>query len=110
VSYTAVGDPSYPRERLEVIGQEAIGIIENFRSALVSRHGKHQRKRLWARDMGYDAEVGLFLQALRSGGSMPTSLENSALSTLCTIRILDSLRLGHPVPVDRRDFLDDSVS
>jgi predicted dehydrogenase len=110
VSYTAVGDPAYPRERVEIIGQEAVGVIENFQSALVSRQGKRGRKKLWARDMGYEAEVALFIDALRSGRAMPTHFEESALSTLATIRIIDSLRAGHPVAVDRHDLLGGAVS
>jgi polar amino acid transport system substrate-binding protein len=100
VSYTAVADPEFPRERLEVVGQGAIGVIDNFRTALVSRKGKRWNKRLWARDMGYGEEVGQFVGALLEGRSMPVAFEESALSMLATLLAVESLRTGQPIQLD----------
>jgi predicted dehydrogenase len=45
ITYVAGGDKRYPRERVEVFGGGAVGVIENFKAAAFIRGGRKKRVR-----------------------------------------------------------------
>lgn len=40
INYCSGGDKAYPRERIEIIGGEAVGVLDNFRTATFSQFGR----------------------------------------------------------------------
>jgi hypothetical protein len=98
INYFATGDRSFPKERVEVFGGGAVGVLDDFRSLTVSRGGKRKEVGPKAQDKGFDAEVDAFFAALR-GGPLPIPLDSLARTTRATFAIEESLRSGAPVSV-----------
>jgi len=101
IVYVAGGDKSYPRERVEVFGGGAVGVIENFKAATFTRGGRKQRTRNWLSvDRGHRAEIEALSAAIRNGGPAPTAFEEYVYTTLATFAVEDSLRRGVPVSIE----------
>jgi polar amino acid transport system substrate-binding protein len=100
ITYVAGGDKRYPRERVEVFGGGAVGIIENFKAATFTCRGRKKRIRNWLSvDRGHRGEVEALLDAIRRGGPAPVAFEEYVYTTLATFAIEESLRRGVPVAV-----------
>ncbi len=106
ITYVANGDKAYSKERVEVFGGGAVGVLEDFRELELVRGGKKQveRSRL-SQDKGHRAEWDAFLKTLRTGGPAPIPFEEIVSVSLATLRALDSRRLGEAVAIDTRVFL-----
>jgi len=108
ITYVAGGDKRYPRERVEVLGGGAVGVIENFKAATFIRGGRKKRVRNWLSvDRGHRGEVEALLSAIRNGGPAPVAFEEYVYTTLATFAIEESLRKGVAVAVDTH-LLDES--
>ena len=102
IHYLANGDPRVPKERIEVFGDGAVVVIEDFRTGWLMRHGRRTRlgRRFRPRqDKGHAAELQAFVTAVREGDVSPIPFEDAVLATLTTFRIRESLRTGLPVDV-----------
>ncbi len=101
ITYSAHGDRSFPKERIEVAGGGAVAVLDDFRRLEMVRDGKKRvRQSRFRQDKGHRGEWEAFAAAIISGSSSPISwpeLVNSTLTTLCIPR---SLSLGMPVVVD----------
>jgi predicted dehydrogenase len=106
ITYAANGDKAYSKERVEVFGGGAIGVLEDFRELELSRGGRKQseRSRLH-QDKGHRAEWEAFAAALREGGPAPIAFGEIVAVSLTTLRALASRRVGEPMPVDTDAFL-----
>lgn len=101
ITYTAAGDKSFPRERIEVFRGGSVGVIENFKKATFTRNGRVARKRnLFNSDRGHRAEMESFFSALRADSPPPVPFSEYVLTTLTTFSIMESLKCGYPVKVD----------
>jgi hypothetical protein len=61
--------------------------------------------RRWSQDMGHRHEIATFVAAIRQGGPAPIPFEEIVLTTLTTLQIKESLRLGVPVEIDLTQVL-----
>ncbi|MCL6622778.1 MAG: bi-domain-containing oxidoreductase [Syntrophobacterales bacterium] len=61
ILYTAKGSKTFSRERLEVYGDEFVGMIEDFRRAEIVQGGRKRRIKKFSMDLGYRAELVAFL-------------------------------------------------
>ena len=101
ITYVAGGDKRYPRERIEVFGGGAVGVIDNFRSALFVRGGRKKRKRsLLDVDRGHKREIVALAEAIQTDKAPPVSFEEYLYTTLATFAIEESIRKGVPVSID----------
>ena len=66
IVYSALGDPSLPKERVEVLGEAGAGVLDDFRSLTLHR-GQQRAEQRGARDKGHAAELKAFVQACRTG-------------------------------------------
>jgi predicted dehydrogenase len=94
--YTSMGDPSYPKEYLEVFASGKMAILDDFRSLTTVSGGKRKMRRLARQDKGHSAEVEAFVTAV-GAGRRPISLEELVSVTRCTFAIEESLRTGSRV-------------
>jgi len=95
IHYLCSGDRVFGKERVEVFGNGAVAVLDDFRKLELVRHGKQQSFRAWIRqDKGHRAEWQEFLQAIRIGGPAPIGFVEICSTTLATIRIAESLRSG----------------
>jgi predicted dehydrogenase len=67
--YSALGDPSLPKERLEVLGEAGAAVLEDFQELRLHRGGRVEVEH-GKRDKGHHAELAAFLGACRTGGQV----------------------------------------
>jgi len=99
ILYTAKGSKTFSRERVEVYGEEFVGVIEDFRRAEIVRGGRRQIFRKFSMDMGYGAELQAFLMDAWEEGKAWELFHSQAHASLTTIKAAESLRTGKPVAV-----------
>ena len=71
IFYTTVGDKTFAKERVEVIFDGKIGIIEDYRTTILSSKGKKVRFSTKSQDKGHSREVSIFLECIKSGQPSP---------------------------------------
>ena len=96
VTYVAGGDKRFPRERVEVFGGGAAGVIDDFKSALFIRGGRTSRRRTGV-DRGHSAEMEALVKAIRDGQGPPVSPQGYVDTTVTTFAAEESLRQVRPV-------------
>ena len=101
IAYLVDGDPALPKERVEVFGGGATGIIDDFRRAVLRVGGKKRTLggRFAGQDKGHAAEVAAFVQAVASGAPSPVSTSSAFNATRATFGILASIHSGSTVDV-----------
>lgn len=92
LTYLANGDPSLPKELIEVFGAGKVGIIHNFQSGTI--HQGNKSKTIKSAGKGHKQEVLAFLDAVKNGSDAPIDFKSICLTTLTTFKILDSLNTG----------------
>lgn len=100
INYNAIGDVSYPRERIEVFGQDSTCVIDNFKTADFVRHNRTKKTNLLNRDMGHKKELELFIDCIVKNEKMPIDFKDIGLNTLTTFRIIESLKRKEPITID----------
>lgn len=101
VAYLAGGDKSFPKERIEVIGDGRVAVIDDFRVVTTCQGGRTKRVKLRGQDKGHRAEIAAFAQALIDGGPAPIPWNDLRAVTLAAILAVRSLREGVPFECDR---------
>ena len=96
IVYSSLGDPSVPKEYLEVFADDCVIKLEDFRQLTVSRRGKSTTSK-GAQDKGQQHLVGAFLDATRGLRPPPVPLVDLAAVSQATFAIEESLRIGAPV-------------
>ncbi|MBL7127384.1 MAG: bi-domain-containing oxidoreductase [Ignavibacteria bacterium] len=96
--YLANGDSSLSKEYCEVYCGGDTTIMDNFKSVSFFRNGKKNRKS-YDGSKGHREEVKYFLERIK--GVVPNKLnfESIYLTTLVTLRIMESLRKNSPVKI-----------
>jgi polar amino acid transport system substrate-binding protein len=98
LTYLANGDKSVPKENIEVFGAGVIGVINDFRSGSVHRDNKTTK--LKSSGKGHKEEVEAFLNCVRDGKESPINFRSICLTTITTIKILESLYTGLPQMIE----------
>lgn len=101
LTYLANGDPSLPKELIEVFGAGKVGIINNFQNG--SLHIGNKSKSLKSSGKGHQQEIEEFLKAIKEGKDSPISFRSICLTTLTTFKIIDSLKTGLPQEIKLDD-------
>jgi polar amino acid transport system substrate-binding protein len=105
IVYAASGDPSVPKERIEIFCGKSIAIIEDFKSGQFTSRGKTKKLGGSSQDKGHAAEISAFLAAARRGADSPIGIGSLVATTLCTFAINESSASGAAVRVDPHSFL-----
>jgi len=90
IVYCALGDPSLPKERVEVLGEMGAGVLEDFSKLTLHRGGRSTRVER-RRDKGHAAELVAFLDSCR-GGSQPWPIEEMVATTRATFALREAIR------------------
>ena len=105
LQYLANGDPTVPKERIEVYAGGVIGLIDDFRSLEVVLNGKRRRRKTRRQEKGHREEVRAFVD-LAAGGSTTVQTPASIFwSSALTLQVPEALSLGMPVEVDLPEAL-----
>jgi polar amino acid transport system substrate-binding protein len=100
ILYTSVGDPSLPKERLEVFASGRVAVLDDFRWLTLSVAGKRRRRRAMSRDKGHRALLAAFVAATRGEGTPPMSLAEIANVTSATFAIEEAVRTRAEMAVE----------
>jgi len=94
IAYTALGDDSYGKERIEAFAGGTVVTIDNFRSLTLTENGRTMKKKARAQDKGHGAALRAFAAAVASGG--PPAINEAELieTSLATLALTESLQSG----------------
>ncbi|MCB9192438.1 MAG: bi-domain-containing oxidoreductase [Flavobacteriales bacterium] len=90
VSYFSNGSKSVAKEYIEVFCGQTVAIIDDFRSLTISG-GKNAVKK-FKQDKGHAEELKQFFGAIKAGRPQPISFEDCYVSSLATLKVLESIR------------------
>jgi len=99
ILYAASGDPSAPKEKIEVFCDRRIAVIDDFKTAELLTDGKKVIAGSRNQDKGHRAEVAAFLDAVRRGGEAPIALASLAATSSACFAINECARSGAPTDV-----------
>lgn len=97
IQYTSSGDPSVPKERIEVASASRMAILDNFRSLSMHSDNARRRHRLLNQSKGHREEVAACVGAVTGGTEMPMDIDTQLAVTRATFAIEESLALRAPV-------------
>jgi polar amino acid transport system substrate-binding protein len=95
ITYVALGDPGPGKERIEIFGDNATVIIDDFKMAAL--YDNRKTKKVWAKGKGHREEVEAFISALKAGNSAPIDFKSLVLTTITTFNIHESLNKRTPI-------------
>jgi predicted dehydrogenase len=98
LSYLTRGGSRVPKEELEVFADGKTAKLQNF-ARLDVFEGDGRRSRSARLDKGQEAEMTAFVEAVRSGGPMPISVDCLLDTTLATLAVDESLRRAQPLEI-----------
>lgn len=94
--YSSVGDPTVPKEYLEVFAAGTVVQLEDFTRLTITTGGKATTTK-GNQDKGQKAMVRAFVEATRSGGPAPIPLSELVAVTETTFAIKEALRRRGPI-------------
>ncbi|MCB0755650.1 MAG: Gfo/Idh/MocA family oxidoreductase, partial [Flavobacteriales bacterium] len=90
VSYFSNGSKSVAKEYIEVFCGQTVAIIDDFRSLTIS--GSKNAVKKFKQDKGHAEELKQFFGAIKAGRPQPISFEDCYVSSLATLKVLESIR------------------
>lgn len=99
IVYTAIGDPAFAKERIEVFGDGKVAVIDDFRKASFSHNGKVGNERAAGADKGHRSELEYFIQGIRGEVNLSEHFRHSVMSTWGTLKLVDALEQGGVVEI-----------
>lgn len=100
ILYTALGDPVFPKERVETFGGGRVAVIDDFKAGTLMAGGRPTLTGGKGQDKGQAAQVNLFIDAVRNGTPMPIPADELLAGSSAMLAALDSMRTGLEVPVE----------
>ncbi|OGS21262.1 MAG: hypothetical protein A2252_08330 [Elusimicrobia bacterium RIFOXYA2_FULL_39_19] len=95
--YTASGDKSFSRERMEAFCEGKTIVLDDYRILTTFNNGKQNKISLWNQDMGYDSEISNFAETILGKTKPILTPEEFFNSTLTVIKANESVDKGGPV-------------
>jgi predicted dehydrogenase len=89
ILYTAKGDPSLGKERVEAHAGGASVVLDDFRSVEVVSGGK--RRKSTSGGKGHAEEIAALIAAVKAGGPSPIPLASLFATTLATLRVHEAI-------------------
>ena len=100
IVYTASGDSSVAKERVEVFCDRSVATIDDFRSGTFIHDRKTTKLGRNTQDKGHASEVAAFLDAVRGRTTAPIELESLIATTLASFAAVESAKSGAAVTID----------
>lgn len=96
ILYLTQGGPKTPKEYLEVFGGGLTAQLHNFESVSYYE-GDRATKSRWRVNKGQREEMQAYIECVKSAKPMPISLTDLTDTTLATLAVVESLKMGTPV-------------
>lgn len=90
--YTGLGDPQYPKERIEIFAGGGVVVIDDFRAVEFS--GLHGKSMKGAQDKGHRALLANFVAAATGKGTLGVTAYDGLMATLCAEAALAAIKTG----------------
>ncbi len=100
IVYTASGNKSVAKERVEIFGEQTVAILDDFKKAEIISGKKTIKLGGSAQDKGHAAEIAAFLQAAQGQTAAPISLESLAATSLACFAIIESAKTAQVCSID----------
>ncbi len=98
LTYSAVGDPSFPKESFTVFASGLVAEVHNFLELQVWRDRKHTKEKYSSK--GHAEQMKAWLQFLRGDSDHPFPYESSRQSMALTFAAARSIKEGRSVDID----------
>jgi len=98
ISYFSVGDKDYPKEYIEIFGDQKVCIIDDFKKLTISGSGRQHTIKS-KQDKGYKNEIKAFFHSIESGISTLIPFDDLVETTVATFAIEESMRKGKTIDV-----------
>ena len=106
VLYTAGGDRSFGKERIEAFSDGRLAVLDDFHSLELVGSGQRTRRRERLRpDKGHRGEWRKLVEAASTGAPTPIPMVELVASHLAAYAAVESLQSGRPVDIDSAAFL-----
>jgi predicted dehydrogenase/threonine dehydrogenase-like Zn-dependent dehydrogenase len=92
LTYSALGDPGMPKERIEVLGEHGAAVLDDFASLTLYRGGRAEETS-GKRDKGHRAGIEAFLESCRTG-QQPWPIEDMARVMESTFAVRRAINLS----------------
>lgn len=99
IAYVTHGDPKYPKETMEVFADGKVAKMDNFKRTEIWRGGKCSKTRSASIDKGQKQEIHAFVDAVKSGGDMPVSIDSLFATTAASFAVSRSVTTRAPEKV-----------
>jgi predicted dehydrogenase/threonine dehydrogenase-like Zn-dependent dehydrogenase len=99
--YNTIGNSGFPKERFEVYGGGAAGVIDDFRSLEIMRAGKPTRIKSANQDKGQSREVADTVAGFRSVGQAPIPFAELVAGMRVIFAAQQSILSGEPLALNR---------
>jgi predicted dehydrogenase len=97
IAYLTDGNSRYPKETLDATGGGRNARLDNFRSTEVwAGRRRSTVKARGGQDKGQRSEMERFVEAVKTGGPMPISIDSLVATTSATVAVGASLLAGRP--------------
>jgi predicted dehydrogenase len=97
LTYATNGNSRFPKEVFEASAAGRSARLDNFRAATVWGGSPWRTHRSFGTvDKGQSGQLEAFVQAVRTGGSMPIALASLVATTRATLAVRDSQASGRP--------------
>jgi predicted dehydrogenase len=100
ILYTALGDTTFPKERVETFGGGRVATIDDYRTGSLTRGGKTVATGGKGQDKGQAAQVAAFIAMATGTGPVPIPADQLLGGAAAMLAALDSLRTGAEVAVE----------
>ncbi len=97
IAYLTGGNARFPKETMDATGGGRSARLDNFKESSVwTSRGKDTSKARGGQDKGQRSEMEAFVEAVKTGGPMPISVDSLLATTRATIAVGESLLSGRP--------------
>ena len=101
IVYSTEGDPRVGKERIEVLGDHKIAVLDNFGRFELWSGGRSTTWRDRSIDKGQKGQLKAFVAALKLGQPMPISFASLLATTLATLAVQESIATNGPIALDQ---------
>ncbi len=102
LSYCDLGSSRFPREEIEIFANGTVVKVSDFKEFRTSEAVQRKYDFL---NIGLREALTNFIEVLQGKRPLELKVEDGARSTVCALKVLDSLRCGKPVTVDLHEYL-----
>lgn len=104
LTYSSLGHPSFPKERIEIFANGNVIVIDDFKS-LIFRGSRKQDVKLKNIDKGHYNELVEFAKAVRGEKPLSVTVEDGIRATICSLKALESLKTQKPQMITGKECI-----